>query len=73
MVCIKMVKKTQYPGWYDYPVYSTSSYSEYQEICKWMNDNRVENFLLSSGSGGYIFQVKSNHEWFILRWCDEIY
>ena len=30
--------------------------------------NKVEHFLLSSGIHGYTFQVKSNAEWFALKW-----
>jgi hypothetical protein len=63
-----MITRIRYAGWNDYPVYHAKTYAEYQTVGQWMAENRVEEFLLSSGSTGYIFQVKSNIEWFILRW-----
>ena len=63
-----MVTRSRYPGWNDYPVYHAPTYKEYQAVGQWMAENRVEEFLLQSGSAGYLFQVKSNIEWFILKW-----
>lgn len=60
--------RTQYPGWNDYPVYTVRDWKRYEEVSHWMRLNRVEEFLLSSGSNGYTFQVKSNLEWFMLKW-----
>jgi hypothetical protein len=62
------VKPTTYPGWNTYPVYRVKSYDDMIEISKWMNKNKVDSFLLSSGVNGYTFQVRKNHEWFALRW-----
>jgi hypothetical protein len=62
------IEPTTYPGWNNYPVYRVKSYDDYVEICSWMNKNKVESFLLGTGSIGYIFQVRKNHEWFALRW-----
>lgn len=62
------VTKTKYPGWNDYPVYHCKTPTEYRELSAWMRKNRVEEFLLSSGSAGYTFQVRSNHIWFAIRW-----
>lgn len=63
-----MITRTRYPGWADYPVYHANTTAEYEEVSQWMAKNRVEEFLLQSGSAGYKFQVKSNIEWFMLRW-----
>ena len=62
------VERTTFPGWSNHPSYLVRSYDDYLEVSKWMNKNQVENFLLSSGSYGYTFQVRKNHEWFALRW-----
>lgn len=61
------VTRTSYPGWNNYPVYH-APYETYQKVDAWMRSNGVDSFLLQSGSMGYVFQVKSNHEWFVLRW-----
>ena len=64
-----MIRRSSYPGWNEiYPVFHARTYAEYQEVGQWMADNRVEAFLLQSGSSGYTFQVRSNIEWFLLRW-----
>jgi hypothetical protein len=62
------IESTSYPGWNNHPTYRVSTFSEWKELCFWMYKNKVEHFLLSSGSTGYIFQVKKNNEWFTLRW-----
>ena len=62
------VEPTSYPGWNSHPVYQVRSSRDWIELCQWMYKNKVEHFLLSSGSTGYTFQVKENNEWFILRW-----
>lgn len=63
------VTKTTYLGWNNYPCYHVRTYQEYRIVSKWMQENHCEEFVLSSGSGGYTFQVRSNHEWFLLRWA----
>ena len=63
------VLRWSYPGWNNYPVYVVKTYTDYDEITRWMRSNGVEHFLVSSGSTGYTFQVKHNHEWFALRWA----
>jgi hypothetical protein len=66
---MKIVERTTYPGWHTFPVYRCRSHDDYLEVSAWMRANEVESFMLStSSSGEYIFQVKSNHEWFVLRW-----
>lgn len=62
------IQLTDFPGWNEFPVYHVWKWVEYNEILNWMNKNRVKYFLLSSGANGYTFQVKTNHEWFILKW-----
>lgn len=63
------ITKTRYPGWNDHPCYHVRTNKEYDAICAWMRENKCEEFLLSSGSNGYTFQVKTNAEWFALRWA----
>jgi hypothetical protein len=62
------VEPTSYSGWADHPTYLVKDYDDYREICRWMYKNKVEHFLLSSGSYGYTFQVRDNHWWFALKW-----
>ena len=62
------ITKTTYSGWSRYPCYEVKTSDEFREISNWMYENQVDNFLLSSGSNGYIFQVKSKEDWFMLRW-----
>jgi len=62
------VERVKYPGWNKHPCYSVRSYNDYMEIVTWMIENQVDNFLVSSGGAGCIFQVKTNHDWFVLRW-----
>lgn len=61
--------KTTYPGWNDHPIYTVRGWEQYNKVSHWMIHNKVEEFLLSSGANSYTFQVKSNHEWFVLRWA----
>lgn len=63
-----MINKTTYPGWNKHPVYHIDKIAEYRLIEDWMYRNECDPFLLSSGSNGYTFQVRQNHEWFVLRW-----
>lgn len=63
------VESTSYPGWAGYPTYIVRTFQEWLDIYGWMRENKVEHFLLSSGSNGYIFQVRENKEWFALRWA----
>lgn len=62
------VYKTTYSGWNNYPTYIVSGFQDWLDIIGWMRENKVEHFLLSSGIHGYTFQVKSNAEWFALKW-----
>ena len=45
-----------------YPIYRCESIDDYNEITKWMWENDVEYFLWSSGSGGYIFDVRGDND-----------
>ena len=62
------VELCRYSGWNDYPSYRVRMFQDWLDIYDWMNKNDVEHFLLSSGGNGYEFQVKTNHEWFALKW-----
>ncbi len=62
------VERTSYPGWAGHPTYLVRNFKDYEEVCLWMYKNKVEHFLLSSGSNGYTFQVRDKKEWFMLRW-----
>ncbi len=62
------VEAHSYPGWSDHPSYRVSTFEDWKELCFWMYKWKVEHFLLSSGSNGYVFQVRKNHEWFVLKW-----
>ena len=42
--------------------------SELDEIVKWMHENSVGYWHVSSGPEGFGFQVTSNVEWFNLKW-----
>jgi hypothetical protein len=61
------VNKTTYPRWNNHPVYECKL-EDYNEVKNWMYQNNCDPFLLSSGAHGYIFQVRNNHLWFVLRW-----
>jgi uncharacterized secreted protein with C-terminal beta-propeller domain len=63
------VMKTSYPGWNNHPVYYCSKFEDWHEISSWMYKNESDHFLLSSGSNGYIFQVRANLALFLLRWA----
>ena len=65
---MKKVQKTSYPGWNQHPVYCCRKTDDWREISSWMYKNDTDPFLLSSGSGGYVFQVRKNYHWFLLRW-----
>ena len=62
------VERTTCMGWPEYPVYRVYTHDDYRTIVEWMWKNECDEFLLGSGNGGYYFQVRKNHEWFILRW-----
>ncbi len=63
------VEKSSYPGWNKHPVYRCAKTDHWQEVTNWMYSNDCDPFLLSSGSTGYVFQVRANHAWFVLRWA----
>ena len=62
------VLKSSFPGWNNHPVYQCSETDHWYEVSQWLHKNACDHNLLSSGSHGYIFQVRKNHEWFCLRW-----
>jgi hypothetical protein len=48
--------------------YSVVGYDEWYEMRTWMNINKIQYLLESSGLGEYIFTVTENIEWFELKW-----
>ena len=65
----RKVERSTYPGWNNFPVYRCNNSDDYHEVLTWMLRNNCKEFLLQTCStGSHIFQVKSNHEWFVLRW-----
>ena len=62
------VEKTTYPGWNIHPVYRCDKINDWHEIAAWAFRNSCEPFLLSSGGTGYVFQIRKNYKWFVLRW-----
>jgi len=66
---MKKVIKSSYPGWNEYPVYQCMETNHWYEVSFWSHQNDCEHFLLSSGSHGYVFQIRKNHEWFELKWA----
>jgi hypothetical protein len=65
---MKTVERSSYPGWNNYPVYCCTTTNNWYEVSSWCHESGVETFLLSSGSNGYTFQVRSLHPLFVLRW-----
>lgn len=63
----KKVERTTFPGWNKHPVYSCRA-EHYEELTQWMRENQVDEFLLESGLR-YVWQVRTNHAWFALRWA----
>ncbi len=63
-----IVKETQDYWGSKYPMFHCNTWADYEQICKWMYENKVEHFLWSSGSHGYTFDVRNRREWFALRW-----
>lgn len=66
---MSQVEKTSYPGWNQYPVYRCKTTADWHEVSTWMRKNSCDHFLLSSGSNGYVFQVRENYFLFLLRWA----
>lgn len=62
------IKRTRFPGWHTFPVYHCANSEDFAEVEQWMKQTDVEYFMLQMGSGGYVFQVKSHHDWFALKW-----
>lgn len=62
------IEKSSYDGWNDFPVYNCNKTDLWHEVSFWMRENDCDHFLLSSSSSGYVFQVRKNHEWFLLKW-----
>ncbi len=65
-----MVKVTHIPpSWFGENYYRILSHTDYNTVREWMRQNDVKYKLHTSGDPtGYGFTVKSNVEWFVLRW-----
>jgi hypothetical protein len=64
-----MVKVTHVPYYgYGENYYRVTSHTDYNTVSWWMREHDVKYELQTSGSNGYGFTVKSNLEWFMLRW-----
>lgn len=63
------VEKATFHGWDHHPVYRVRNYDDWCTLHTWMEQNECAGDLISSGGRGYIFQVKQNHDWFVLRWA----
>ena len=48
--------------------YFVKTWTEFLEINKWMYKNKVDYLHESSSQHGYGFSIRTNLEWFILRW-----
>lgn len=64
------VESYAYTGWGNNPActYRCRTTDAWYKVSSWMRQNDVEFFILSSGGRGYVFEVESRHEWFMLRW-----
>ena len=63
---MKIILKKKYG--YGPNCYIVAKLAEFYEIVSWMYENNVDHWHVSSGPEGYGFQVKSNVEWFNLKW-----
>ena len=64
-----MVKVTHIPYYgYGKDYYHVTSHTDYNTVSWWMRENGVEYELVASGSNGYGFTVKTNVDWFRLKW-----
>lgn len=62
-----MIKLKQKTG-YGPNCFTVKTITELYEIVIWMEQNSVDYWHVSSGPEGQGFQVKSNVEWFNLKW-----
>lgn len=61
---IEVIPKTGYgPN-----CYIVRHFEELEQIRRWCYENNVDHWHVSSGPEGFGFQVKSNVEWFNLKW-----
>lgn len=65
---MELVEKTRNHWGSKFPTFLCRTLENYDKMCIWMRQNKVEYFLWSSGSGGYTFDIRTNIEWFILKW-----
>ena len=64
-----MIKVTPQIGHgYGANCFAVRNTQDFDQLRRWMNENNVDHWHISSGPQGIGFQVKSNVEWFILKW-----
>jgi hypothetical protein len=61
---MKVYQVAGYPTNY----YFVNTFSEFLDIMSWMIQNDVGYLHETSSSHGYGFSIKSNIEWFLLKW-----
>jgi hypothetical protein len=53
---------------YPHSHYFVRTFSELLEIMSWMQKNNVDHLHESSSQHGYGFSVRTNLDWFLLKW-----
>jgi hypothetical protein len=62
-----MVESYPYGGWGP-KCYRIIRLGDFTAVREWLVDNLVDYWLVSTGSGGYIIQIKGDDTLFKLRW-----
>ena len=63
-----MIEPYPYGGWGP-NCYLIRSSADRSEIYRWLHENAVDHWMVSSGSNGYVIQIKDNFELFTMRWA----
>jgi hypothetical protein len=69
MVVDEMVMKVYQVAGYPSGYYFVKDWQEFSVIMSWMIQNDVRFLHETSSSHGYGFSIKSNIEWFLLKWA----
>ena len=48
--------------------YAVSTRMEWNKMFRWLEDNKVNYWLVSISPREYMFQIRDKQDWFILRW-----
>jgi hypothetical protein len=62
-----MIEPYPYGGWGP-KCYRAMHHDDLITVELWLRENHVDYWLVSTGSGGYIIQIKGNDALFKLRW-----